>query len=397
MSSVKNGAKFSAIIGVAFAFMTTFFGGGWATGSQAGAYATQHGWTAIFMPLIGLFLIMCITWIVVEYCRLNETWNYAAFMERFYGHKIFKVIFDIIQIVSLPISFAACIATFASTLQQYVGGAYFMWVVVFAVIVIFSVIWGTAVVNKLAAFMGTAILILLLIIFATIIGTGHASTATEMVRNKTMYTSYGQAFYWGAIQFTMLTGGLSISLLPSFEPVKTRSDVTKACIFGFLFSGAFLFIVCFNVMSFMPEAIKETVPMLYGIMTMGANWLVPIYVVIVCLAVITTANAMCNGYGNRFINLDFLAKWNAKYMTKMIIISLIILAISSAVSMLGLTAIIYKAYSYMAYVNTPLVAVGVPVIGIIKLVQYKRRNLSLERGAMVGKKSWFMFAKEESK
>ena len=48
MKNAKNGASLGAIIGVAFAFMTTFFGGGWATGAQTGAYATQHGWTAIW-------------------------------------------------------------------------------------------------------------------------------------------------------------------------------------------------------------------------------------------------------------------------------------------------------------------------------------------------------------
>ena len=54
MKNVKKGASLGAIIGVAFAFMTTFFGGGWATGAQTGAYATQHGWTAIWAPLLGV-------------------------------------------------------------------------------------------------------------------------------------------------------------------------------------------------------------------------------------------------------------------------------------------------------------------------------------------------------
>ena len=54
MKNAKNGASLGAIIGVAFAFMTTFFGGGWATGAQTGAYATQHGWTAIWAPLLGV-------------------------------------------------------------------------------------------------------------------------------------------------------------------------------------------------------------------------------------------------------------------------------------------------------------------------------------------------------
>ena len=72
MKNAKNGASLGAIIGVAFAFMTTFFGGGWATGAQTGAYATQHGWTAIWAPLLGVAGICAVGWVIVEMVQCLE-------------------------------------------------------------------------------------------------------------------------------------------------------------------------------------------------------------------------------------------------------------------------------------------------------------------------------------
>ena len=144
-------------------------------------------------------------------------------------------------------------------------------------------------------------------------------------------------------------------------------------------------------MSGMPEAIKNSVPMMYVIEKYNLQWLRPIYVIIVDLAVLTTANAMCNGYGRRFMNFSFLKGWKAKDMTKMIIISSIIIVLGAAIGMLGLNWIFYKAYNWVAFMNTPLVALGIPVVGIAKLIQIHRRGISIERGSLADKPSWYMF------
>lgn len=393
MKNVKNGASLGAIIGVAFAFMTTFFGGGWATGAQTGAYATQHGWTALWMPLFGVIGICAVGWIIVEMARLYNVWNYGDFMERFYGSKVVKAAFDIIQLCTMPISFSVCTATFGSTMSQTLGGSQLMWIIIFGFMILGSVIWGTEIVNKLATIMGTAILILLTVIFFSVVSKGGGKVVGDMVSERVMYTSYKEAFWWGGIKFTMLTSGLALSVLPSYEPLKTRKDVTMTTLWAVLFCGLFVLVVCFNVMSGMPDAIKATVPMMYVIEKYNLGWLMPVYIIVVDLAVLTTANTMCNGYGRRFLNFGFLKGWKANDMTKMIIISTIIITIGAAIGMLGLNWIFYKAYSWVAYVNTPLVALGIPVVGIAKLVQIKRRGMSIERGALENEKSWVMFEK----
>lgn len=94
------------------------------------------------------------------------------------------------------------------------------------------------------------------------------------------------------------------------------------------------------------------------------------------------------------MNFSFLKGWKAKDMTKMIIISSIIIVLGAAIGMLGLNWIFYKAYNWVAFMNTPLVALGIPVVGIAKLIQIRRRGISIERGSLADKPSWYMFKKQ---
>ncbi len=139
----------------------------------------------------------------------------------------------------MPISFSVCTATFGSTMSQACGGSVLMWTIVFAILILASVIWGTAIVNKLATVMGTAILILLTVIFFSIVSNGGSSVVNEMISERVMYTSYKEAIWWGGVKFTMLTSGLALSVLPCYEPLQTRKDVTKTSLFAFLFCGLF--------------------------------------------------------------------------------------------------------------------------------------------------------------
>lgn len=395
-TNTKADSRTFVLLGAAFTFMTAWFGGGWATGQLAGKYGAQFGYIGLFMPMIGAALICFVAmFITVEFARLNNVWDYANFMERFYGHKIFKIVFDVIQILTMPISFSAMIATFASTLVQYIGGTYIMWVAIFAVVVMFSVMWGTAVLNKISTAMGIGILILLVVMFGTVISTGNGANVGQMFADRTMYTSYGSAVYGGGISLYMLTGGMALSVLPCFEALQTRRDVVKTCGFSFLLVACFLFICTFNVMAFMPEAIQQEIPIMYGMQQMKANWLIPVYVVIMLLAVTSTCNAMCIGYGRRFMNFGFVTRMKASDRVKLCVISLLIIGVSSAISMLGITTIFYAGFSLVGYLNTPLVAFGLPVVGFAKLIQMKRRNFSLERGAMTLADSWRMFKSDK--
>lgn len=396
MSNKQTIVKTSALIGAAFTFMTGWFGGGWATGQLAGKYAAQYGWTAIFAPLIGVAMICFVQWLTIEHARLNNAWNYGDFMERFYGHKIFKVIFDVIQIVSLPITFAGMIATFASTMQTSVGGGYLMWVGIFAVIVMLSVMWGNEMLNKISFAMGVCILILLLVVFGVVVGKGYGSNVGEIVANRTYFGghTFGSALYGSSLSFCMLTGGMALSVLPCFSMVQTRKDVTKVCLFSWLFVAGFVFTISFNMLAFMPESVAQEVPMIYIMKTMGVGKAMNlVYVVVLLLAVVSTGNALCNGYGQRFINFKFAKKIEAKESTKLMVASLAIIVVSSVVSMAGITNIFYTGFTIMSYLNSPLVTYGLPIIGVAKLIQMKRRNMSIERGALAELGSWSMFTK----
>ena len=99
------------------------------------------------------------------------------------------------------------------------------------------------------------------------------------------------------------------------------------------------------------------------------------------------------GYVKRFSNFGVIKNWKASERTKTLTIILVILAISSGVSVFGLVAILSVGFTYLGYLNTPLIAVGIPVIAILKFVQMKRKNYPKEKGCMEKEGSWDMFKK----
>ncbi len=386
-TTVRNGCKMSVLVMSAFVFMTTVFGGGWATGANSNVYfISQGGYLGLITPIVGMFLVSFVGWLTLEFARMSNVWNYGDFMHALYGTPVIKFIFDVIQIVCLPITAGALFATFAGTLSSSVGGNYYMWLAVFFVITLFSVMWGTKVVSRLAGFMGTIILILLITIFATVIANGSGNFS-HIMAERTVYGSVGGAWWWGAVKFWMLSAGMCLSLLPAYEPMQTRRDTILTCTISYLFCLSFILIINFLVLAYSPESIQQTVPILYAIQQMDQKWLQAIYVIVVCLAVITTGNGLTFGYTVRFMNFAAVKKWKARDSIKMCLLSAAQLIISLVVSLAGLTAIISKGYSYMSYLNSPLVAYGIPLFVTFKLIAAARKGKGAERGCLSGM-SW---------
>lgn len=392
-SMIRNGCSMGVIISIAFIYMSSIFGGGWASGQQGAAYFVSHGYLGLITPIFGTLAIVIMMWLTVEYARLSNSWTYAEFMESLYDTKVTKIVFDIVQIICMPIGVGVNVATFGSTMQMYLGGNYYFWVIVYAVIVILCTIWGTKILGRISGYMGTAILIMLSIFFITVVTHGGAETVSNYMQTKAVFTSVNQAWYWGVFKFWMLSGSMAINILPVFEPVKTRKDVTLTCVFAFIFTLAFILIVNYSLLAFSPDCLSESVPILYAINQMGANWLAVPYVAIVALATITTGNSLTFSYMKRFSKFNFIERVPLSSGIKNAVLDVLIMGIGVAVSAFGLTAIIYKGLSYTSWINSPLIAWGIPIFVTFKLIRIRQKGLGKERGCIEGVPKLALFKK----
>ncbi len=372
--------KWAVIIDICFVWMTTMFGGGWATGMNSYVYGAQAGFAGILAALGGLLAIGVVCWITIEFARLADVSNYRTFMDAIYRTKIAGIIYDVIQLVCVPISIGACVSTFASCLTQNFGFNYWLGVAIFSVIVLASTMWGNEVLGKLGSFMGSAIIVLLVVCFGLIVSK-RSDAVAELVTTKAVITSWGDAAYWGIVRFWMLSGGMALSILPIFKPIRNRVDTTKCCILSYVLCAFFVVTIGVVVITGLPEGASSSVPYLYALQQLGLEIVNVMYVAVVCLAVITTGNTILFAYQARYCDLAFVKKLQAKESTKMLVIGIILIGLSCAISAFGMYNIIAKGYGMMSFMTTPLVSFGIPIVGTFWLIFAKKHGLK-EHGAL---------------
>jgi len=275
------------------------------------------------------------------------------------------------------------------------GANYWLCVIIFAVIILVCTMWGNEVLGKIGSYMGTAIVVLLVVTFG-FVASKRGYVFTDMVASGTVLTSWDDAWYWGVVRFMMLSGGMCLSIIPIFKDVKTRRDTTITCILGWFLCSLFIVFIGYVVITGLPDGGAESsVPYLFALQQLNMPWLNIVYVAIVALAVITTGNTMLFAYQCRYCDLKFVKKIKAKESTKMLVIGIILVGLSVFVSAFGLQAIIAKGYGYMSYLTTPFCTVGIPLVGMLHLYLVKKRKIGIERGSLV--RYWEAKATEKTK
>ena len=80
-----NKDKMPVVIGVAFVWFTTQFGGGFASGNQLRQYFVQFGVWAFATCIIAQFIGAFYQWYALKYAKKHEVYDYKSFNDSFYG------------------------------------------------------------------------------------------------------------------------------------------------------------------------------------------------------------------------------------------------------------------------------------------------------------------------
>ena len=79
-----NKDKMPVVIGVAFVWFTTQFGGGFASGNQLRQYFVQFGVWAFATCIIAQFIGAFYQWYALKYAKKHEVYDYKSFNDSFY-------------------------------------------------------------------------------------------------------------------------------------------------------------------------------------------------------------------------------------------------------------------------------------------------------------------------
>lgn len=363
----KKSAASSMILGVAFVWFTTHFGGGFASGAQIYSYYVRYGIWCLLMPVLAMgynavFFAYCL-----RFARKHEVYDYRSYNNVFYGKfaPVFSNLFEVLYICVMCVAPAVAFATGGATLSTLTGLPYLLCTLIIGIFIFVVAVFGTDLVRKVASVLSVCIIAGLLIVYIPniIAGTGQiADTASRMTANG---GSFGKALYSAFIYGTFQLANVAVFVqhAKSFEK---PDDAVQSMGIGWIINALMMIMVVLGIMTVCtkPEMSEASVPTLFMVQCgVGKGFMMPLISVLIILGAVSTAVNMvaamvkriCSGLNK--VKKETETGKKSKIGTKEIVAAFICCVVDFGIAQFGLLTLIQKAYSVLAYLAIPVILI----------------------------------------
>lgn len=229
--SKKNKAG-SMILGVAFVWFTTHFGGGFASGAQIYSYYVRYGIWSLFLPLFamaynGVFFAYCL-----YFARKHEVYDYRSYNNAFYGRfaPLFSNLFELLYLCVMCVAPAVAFATGGATLSTLTGLPYLLCTFLIGAFIFVVSVFGTDLVRKVASVLSICIIAGLLIVYVPNIIAGAGKIGDTVNTMKTADLPFGKALYAAFLYGTFQLANVAVFVqhAKSFEEPQAKSDAPRS-------------------------------------------------------------------------------------------------------------------------------------------------------------------------
>ena len=355
------------ILGVAFVWFTTHFGGGFASGAQIYSYYVRYGIWCLLMPVLAMgynavFFAYCL-----RFARKHEVYDYRSYNNAFYGKfaPVFSNLFEVLYICVMCVAPAVAFATGGATLSTLTGLPYLLCTLIIGIFIFVVAVFGTDLVRKVASVLSVCIIAGLLIVYIPniIAGAGQiADTASRMTANG---GSFGKALYSAFIYGTFQLANVAVFVqhAKSFEK---PDDAVQSMGIGWIINALMMIMVVLGIMTvcIKPEMSEASVPTLFMVQCgVGKGFMMPLISVLIILGAVSTAVNMVAAMVKRICSgLDKVKKETetgkkSKIGTKEIVAAFICCVVDFGIAQFGLLTLIQKAYSVLAYLAIPVILI----------------------------------------
>lgn len=363
----KKSAASSMILGVAFVWFTTHFGGGFASGAQIYSYYVRYGIWCLLMPVLAMgynavFFAYCL-----RFARKHEVYDYRSYNNAFYGKfaPVFSNLFEVLYICVMCVAPAVAFATGGATLSTLTGLPYLLCTLIIGIFIFVVAVFGTDLVRKVASVLSVCIIAGLLIVYIPniIAGAGQiADTASRMTANG---ESFGKALYSAFIYGTFQLANVAVFVqhAKSFEK---PDDAVQSMGIGWIINALMMIMVVLGIMTVCtkPEMSEASVPTLFMVQCgVGKGFMMPLISVLIILGAVSTAVNMvaamvkriCSGLNK--VKKETETGKKSKIGTKEIVAAFICCVVDFGIAQFGLLTLIQKAYSVLAYLAIPVILI----------------------------------------
>ena len=362
--SKKNKAG-SMILGVAFVWFTTHFGGGFASGAQIYSYYVRYGIWSLFLPLFamaynGVFFAYCL-----YFARKHEVYDYRSYNNAFYGRfaPLFSNLFELLYLCVMCVAPAVAFATGGATLSTLTSLPYLLSTFVIGAFIFVVSVFGTDLVRKVASVLSICIIAGLLIVYVPNIIAGAGKIGDTVNAMKTADLPFGKALYAAFLYGTFQLANVAVFVqhAKSFEKPQ---DAGKSMAVGDVLNALLMIMVVLGIMTVYqnPEMIQQSVPTLFMVQQgVGSKFMTPLISVLIILGAVSTAVNMVAAMVKRIhaglAERSSRTETAGKISRTQILAALVCCIADFLIAQFGLLTLIQKVYSILAYLAIPVILV----------------------------------------
>ena len=365
--STQSKSKYSIILGVAFVWFTTHFGGGFASGAQIYSYYVRYGVWCLITPAIAMIYNAVFFAYCLYFARKHEVYDYRSYNNALYGRfaPVFSNLFEVLYICVMCVAPAVAFATGGATLSTLTGLPYLVCTLVIGVFIFIVAIFGTDLVRRVASVLSICIIVGLFIVYIpNIIASSYEISQTASTMNSDAFP-LGKALYSAFLYGTFQLANVAVFVqhARSFDKPK---DAVKSMGIGCVINIIMMTVVVLGIMTVAsnPDMAKQSVPTLFMVQSgVGSRFLTPLISVLIILGAVSTAVNMVAAMVARICNKKPAkpaispAAGSARITRKEIIAALICCLADFGIAQFGLLTLIQKAYSFLAYLAIPVILI----------------------------------------
>lgn len=360
--------KMPVVMGVAFVWFTTQFGGGFASGAQLYSYFIRFGIWTLLTPIIAQAIGAFYQTYALRYAKKHDLYDYRSFNKSFYSifgkaGPVFSFLYEILYVVLLCVAPSVAFATGGSTMQKMLGIPYLACTLIIGAFIFIITIYGTELVRKAASTLSIMIVAGLLVVYVPniIARWGDiSSTISTMAANP---APVGPAMWRCFLYATFQLASIGL-LMQHAKPFKSEKDAGKSMLLGFGVNTLMVMLSTFGLLAVALDAdiATESVPTLRLVMGgVGGKVLTPIISILIILGSVSTAVNMIAGMvariTNQFEKPDVAAAANGKPTKLTIIATLVCTLVAFGIAQFGLLPLVNKGYGMLGYLTIPVIMI----------------------------------------
>ncbi len=361
----KKSKSTSLILGVAFIWFTTHFGGGFASGAQIYAYYVKYGIYCLFMPAAAMLYNAVFFSYCLRFARKHEVYDYRSYNNAFYGRfaPIFSNLFELLYLCVMCVAPAVAFATGGATLSSLTGIPYLLCTLIIGVFIFIVAIFGTDLVRKVASVLSICIIAGLLIVYIPNMIAGSSAIAQNLHSMAAEPAPFGKAAYAAFLYGTFQLSNVAVFVqhAKSFEK---PNDAIKSMGIGWIINALLMIMVVLGLLSVSsdPDMVNQSVPTLFMVQKgVGKSLLTPLISILIILGAVSTAvnmvAAMVERISKGMEKIRPQEKKEGKITSRQILVALICCIVDFGIAQFGLLTLIQKAYSALAYLAIPVILI----------------------------------------